>query len=184
VTSTKVAGNLTVLELILIIWLAVVSFILLIVLIVLCVYCCRQDKDKEKEEAYRRYMAENPYEDPLARKKHTGSLYDATREDSNDFGANGGGTVGAGNGGSNVGRQDSNGDRGPSSPSSYSNAAYSSGTGFDSISPAGGLSSFGKDEDWKQSLREDTFTEFAVDTIERDRNSGRKQTKTSTSSEY
>jgi uncharacterized membrane protein YgcG len=177
---TNVAGEFSLVELVLIIWLAVVTLILIIVLIVLCCYCCRNDKEKDKEAAYKRYMSENPYDDPLSRHKST-SLYDTTKTDSATTGANGGATFGTANGGgSGTGGLDST----PTSPGGYSNTGFSSGTGFDVPAGGGATNTFGPGDDWKQSLREDTFTEFAVDTIEKDRTSARKPTKSTSSSTY
>ncbi|KAK2145332.1 hypothetical protein LSH36_687g01025 [Paralvinella palmiformis] len=173
---TKVAGNLTVLELILIIWLAVVTLVLIIVLIVLCYYCCRKDKERSDRKAYRRYMAENPYENSLVNKAPK------------DGSPNGGAVYSSpnGRGSKNGGRSNSSNSLRDGSDSGHAltpiphpdgNTGFSSNTGFDN--PAADRDAFGEGEGWKQSLREDVFTEFAVDTIERATKNGPKSSESS-----
>ena len=124
-------------------------------------------------------MAENPYDAPLSRQKSS-SLYDK-EELQTDSGPNGGATFGTANGSGSRGGQDST----PTSPGAYSNTGFSSGTGFDvPVGGGGGTGKFGPDDDWKQSLREDTFTELTQDTIERGRTSERRPNKSSSSNEY
>ena len=142
------------LELILIVWLAVVTAALIVVLIILCCYCCSKDKEQADRKAYRRYMAENPYENSLVAKN-------ATTKTAKDAGPNGGAIYGTTNGHQDDSDPDNLLHAGAATPAQ----GYASSTGFDN--PAADANTFDQGDDWKQSLREDVFTEFAVDTIER-----------------